>query len=151
LYKLVKISFEVWGFQTRVEDYAHKAIRDILLLGHRQAFAWIDEWFGMTVEDVRNYEKKMQEETNLKVMASAIVAGDGDETKTEEGKEAEDDEDKDGENFASAKTSPTKEATPGGPIPSSSSGTATGDGDGAVGANPVAAAAAGLRSWLNWS
>jgi len=23
-----------------------QAIRDILLLGHRQAFTWIDEWYG---------------------------------------------------------------------------------------------------------
>lgn len=36
-------------------------------MGHRQAFAWIDDWFGMTIDDVREYEKKMQEETNEKV------------------------------------------------------------------------------------
>ncbi|KAG8145488.1 hypothetical protein E2320_012014, partial [Naja naja] len=36
-YKLVTVKFEVWGLQTRV-------IRDILLIGHRQAFAWVDEW-----------------------------------------------------------------------------------------------------------
>ncbi|XP_070579315.1 cytoplasmic phosphatidylinositol transfer protein 1-like [Ptychodera flava] len=66
-YKLVKVKFEVWGFQTKVESYTHAAIRDILLLGHRQAFAWIDEWIDMTKEDVRNYEKKLQEETNQKV------------------------------------------------------------------------------------
>ncbi len=46
-----------------------QAIQDILLLGHRQAFAWIDEWFDMSVEDVRNYEKQQQEETNCKVNA----------------------------------------------------------------------------------
>ncbi len=23
-----------------------QAIRDVLLVGHRQAFAWIDQWFG---------------------------------------------------------------------------------------------------------
>ena len=36
-------------------------------MAHRQAFAWIDEWFGMTLQDVRDYEAKMQEETNEKV------------------------------------------------------------------------------------
>jgi len=25
---------------------AVQAVRDILLLGHRQAFTWIDEWYG---------------------------------------------------------------------------------------------------------
>jgi hypothetical protein len=44
-----------------------QAIREILLLGHRQAFAWIDEWFDMTLEQVREYEKKLNDETNKKV------------------------------------------------------------------------------------
>uniref|UniRef100_A0A1L8DYT7 Cytoplasmic phosphatidylinositol transfer protein 1 n=1 Tax=Nyssomyia neivai TaxID=330878 RepID=A0A1L8DYT7_9DIPT len=67
-YKLVNASFEVWGLQTRVEDFIQKCIRDILLLGHRQAFTWIDEWINMTMEDVRKYEKTKQDETNEKVL-----------------------------------------------------------------------------------
>ena len=68
--------------QARIEEFVHKvrlfrchnfsyfqmqSIREILLVGHRQAFAWIDEWFGMSLQDVRDYEVKMQEETNEKV------------------------------------------------------------------------------------
>lgn len=108
-YKLVTVKFEVWGLQTRVEQFVHKVsgtmvsgwggvwaetqlsspeggsywggsallvflfflfkgskhhlammgakafsslilppqvVRDVLLLGHRQAFAWVDEWIG---------------------------------------------------------------------------------------------------------
>ncbi|KAK3089332.1 hypothetical protein FSP39_002776 [Pinctada imbricata] len=67
-YKAVKVKFEVWGLQTKVEDFAHRSIRDILLLGHRQAFAWIDEWIDMSFEDIRDYEKKMHAETNDKVL-----------------------------------------------------------------------------------
>lgn len=74
-YKLVHASFEVWGMQTRVEDFIHKCIRDILLLGHRQAFAWIDEWHGMSLEDVRVYEEKMQAETNEKVQSKCEAEG----------------------------------------------------------------------------
>lgn len=62
------------------------SIREILLLGHRQAFTWIDEWFNMTLDDVRAYEKRIQDETNLKVMgdpvstdAAAAVSDDGEE------------------------------------------------------------------------
>ncbi|XP_071495707.1 cytoplasmic phosphatidylinositol transfer protein 1-like [Diadema antillarum] len=66
-YKLVRVKFELWGLQTRVENFAHKAIQDILLLGHRQAFAWIDEWIDMTEDDVRKYEERLQAETNRKV------------------------------------------------------------------------------------
>ncbi|XP_055591628.1 cytoplasmic phosphatidylinositol transfer protein 1 [Uranotaenia lowii] len=69
-YKLVQVSFEVWGFQTKVEDFIQRCIRDVLLLGHRQAFTWIDEWHGMSIEDVREYERKKQEEANEKVLIS---------------------------------------------------------------------------------
>uniref|UniRef100_A0A9J7XQ90 Phosphatidylinositol transfer protein cytoplasmic 1b n=1 Tax=Cyprinus carpio carpio TaxID=630221 RepID=A0A9J7XQ90_CYPCA len=66
-YKRVSCSFEVYGFQGRTEDFIHRNIRDILLVGHRQAVAWIDEWHGMTLEQVREYERKQQEETNSKL------------------------------------------------------------------------------------
>ncbi|XP_059423561.1 cytoplasmic phosphatidylinositol transfer protein 1-like [Carassius carassius] len=66
-YKRVTCSFEVYGFQGRTEDFIHRNIRDILLVGHRQAVAWIDEWHGMTLEQVREYERKQQEETNSKL------------------------------------------------------------------------------------
>ncbi|EDW01282.1 cytoplasmic phosphatidylinositol transfer protein 1 [Drosophila grimshawi] len=66
-YKVVHASFEVWGFQTKVEDFIQRGIREILLLGHRQAFAWVDEWHGWTLEDVRSYERQKQAETNEKV------------------------------------------------------------------------------------
>jgi hypothetical protein len=74
-YKVVKVHFGVWGLQTKVETFIHKGIRDILLVGHRQAFAWIDSWHGMTIEDVREIERKFQKETNSKVL--------GQESKTE--------------------------------------------------------------------
>lgn len=67
-YKLVSVSFEVWGLQTRVEDYVHRTIREILLVGHRQAVAWLDQWFSMTEEDVRKFESQMHTVTNEKVL-----------------------------------------------------------------------------------
>jgi len=69
-YKLVDVRFELSLLTGRVEEFVHKAVREILLVGHRQAFAWIDEWFGMTIEDVRDYEQRMQAETNEKVRLS---------------------------------------------------------------------------------
>lgn len=73
-YKLVHASFEVWGLQTTVEDFIQKCIRDVLLLGHRQAFTWIDEWFDMSIDDVRAYEKRTQNETNQRVLANSTTA-----------------------------------------------------------------------------
>lgn len=69
-YKAVNVKFEVWGLQTRVEEYVQGAIREILLLGHRQAFAWMDEWYNMTIDDVRAYEQEMQAKTNIKLKAT---------------------------------------------------------------------------------
>ncbi|XP_035387077.1 cytoplasmic phosphatidylinositol transfer protein 1b [Electrophorus electricus] len=66
-YKRVECSFEVYGFQGRTEDFIHKNIRDILLVGHRQAVAWVDEWHGMSLEGVREFEKRLQQETNSKL------------------------------------------------------------------------------------
>jgi len=66
-YKAVQASFEVWGIQTKAEDLIQKSIREILLLGHRQAFAWVDDWYDMTLADVRVYESEMQRRTNVKV------------------------------------------------------------------------------------
>ncbi|XP_074639124.1 cytoplasmic phosphatidylinositol transfer protein 1-like [Acropora palmata] len=68
-YKLVSVSFDVWALASRVESFVHRIIQDILLLGHRQAFAWIDSWIDMDIEDVRDYEKDMHEKTNHKVGA----------------------------------------------------------------------------------
>ncbi|XP_031419414.1 cytoplasmic phosphatidylinositol transfer protein 1 isoform X1 [Clupea harengus] len=66
-YKLVTVKFEVWGLQTRVEQFVHKVIRDVLLLGHRQAFAWVDEWIDMTMDEVREFERTIQAATNQKI------------------------------------------------------------------------------------
>lgn len=66
-YKRVQCSFEVYGFQTRTEEFIHRNIKDILLIGHRQAVAWIDEWHGLSLEEVREYEQEMHEKTNSKV------------------------------------------------------------------------------------
>lgn len=73
-YKVVQASFEVWGLQTKAEELIHSSIREVLTLGHRQAFAWIDEWHSMTLEDVRKYESEVHHETNTKV---AVEAGSG--------------------------------------------------------------------------
>ncbi|MEQ2233264.1 Cytoplasmic phosphatidylinositol transfer protein 1, partial [Ilyodon furcidens] len=42
-------------------------VRDVLLLGHRQAFAWVDEWIDMTMDEVREFERTIQEATNQKI------------------------------------------------------------------------------------
>jgi len=79
-YKLVEVKFDVWGLQGRIEEFVHRVMRDILLLGHRQAVAWIDDWYDMTISDVREYEEKMQKETNERLLQE--IKSDNSDAKT---------------------------------------------------------------------
>jgi len=57
IYKLQAVQFKYWGFQTKVEQWLHKSfVRDVILLGHKQAYTWMDEWCGMSMDDIRKLE-----------------------------------------------------------------------------------------------
>ncbi|KAJ2161015.1 hypothetical protein GGF46_001817 [Coemansia sp. RSA 552] len=58
-YKLVTVEFKWWGLQTTVEALIMSYTRKAMLLMHRQLFCDTDEWFGMTIDELR----KMEEET----------------------------------------------------------------------------------------
>eukprot|EP01099_Mayorella_cantabrigiensis_P007084 TRINITY_DN6124_c0_g1_i1.p1 TRINITY_DN6124_c0_g1~~TRINITY_DN6124_c0_g1_i1.p1 ORF type:complete len:164 (+),score=29.42 TRINITY_DN6124_c0_g1_i1:340-831(+) len=61
-YKVIKVDFQYWGLQSRVEQYIHRyGLRDILLLGHCQCFCWIDEWYDMTIEEIREMENTVKQ------------------------------------------------------------------------------------------
>lgn len=61
-YKLCRVEFKYWGMQSKIEKFIHDvALRKTMLRAHRQAWAWQDEWFGMTMEDIRILEKETQE------------------------------------------------------------------------------------------
>ncbi|EGG17511.1 phosphatidylinositol transfer protein 2 [Cavenderia fasciculata] len=62
-YKLVKVEFRYFGLQTKAENIIHKiGVRDVLQKAHRALFCWIDEWFGMTIEDIRKIEAQTKED-----------------------------------------------------------------------------------------
>ena len=64
-YKLYDIKFKWWGIQTRVEQIIANSVERLLRNFHRQVFCWIDKWFGMTMQDIRDIEdetkKKLDE------------------------------------------------------------------------------------------
>uniref|UniRef100_A0A4W5MZC1 Phosphatidylinositol transfer protein cytoplasmic 1 n=1 Tax=Hucho hucho TaxID=62062 RepID=A0A4W5MZC1_9TELE len=69
-YKLVTVKFEVWGLQTRVEQFVHKVRghSHTVLTGRRQHLDLPPPLFAdMNLDDVREYEKSMHEQTNIKV------------------------------------------------------------------------------------
>ena len=61
-YKLYSIKFKWFGLQTKVESVIQKTVFRLLFNFHRQVFCWIDKWFGMTIEDIRELESKTKED-----------------------------------------------------------------------------------------
>lgn len=41
-------------------SFVQTALRKTMLRAHRQAWAWQDEWHGLTMEDIREIEKQTQ-------------------------------------------------------------------------------------------
>ena len=61
-YKLYRVKFKWWGLQNKVESVIFRAVRRLLTNFHRQLFCWIDKWFGMTMDDIRQLEEKTKED-----------------------------------------------------------------------------------------
>ncbi|XP_035721689.1 protein retinal degeneration B-like isoform X3 [Vespa mandarinia] len=60
-YKLCRVEFRCWGVQTKLEKFIHDmALRKVMARAHRQAWAWQDEWYGLTMEDIREIERQTQ-------------------------------------------------------------------------------------------
>ncbi|CRG95217.1 phosphatidylinositol transfer protein, putative [Plasmodium gallinaceum] len=64
-YKLFTINIPYFGiFCSRIENWIISSLKDNILKYHRKAFCWIDEWFDLTIEDIRNIEKDVQKKLN---------------------------------------------------------------------------------------
>ncbi|CAN7988007.1 unnamed protein product, partial [Ixodes pacificus] len=78
-YKLCRVEFRYWGMQSKIEKFIHDvALRKTMLRAHRQAWAWQDEWVGLTMEDIRQIERETQEALARKMAADAAPEGDED-------------------------------------------------------------------------
>nr|XP_018915919.1 PREDICTED: protein retinal degeneration B isoform X2 [Bemisia tabaci] len=61
-YKLCRVEFKYWGMQSKAEKFIHDiALRKTMVRAHIQAWAWMDEWWGLTMEDIRKIEQETQE------------------------------------------------------------------------------------------
>jgi len=58
-YKLVTTRFRYPGFQNRVEAFIIDSQRDMMLRFQKLHYKWSDEWWGMTLEEVRGLEMAM--------------------------------------------------------------------------------------------
>jgi len=67
-YKLVTVEFKWWGLQTRVESFMMSMETNIFLKFHKQVFCWLDEWHGMSMEEIRVYEDELKDQLNKKMI-----------------------------------------------------------------------------------
>ncbi|CAF0833193.1 unnamed protein product [Brachionus calyciflorus] len=61
-YKLCRIECAFWGFQSKVEKLITESVlRNMILMSHRQAWCWQDEYLDLSIDDVRRLEIETQE------------------------------------------------------------------------------------------
>ncbi|KAK9154131.1 hypothetical protein Sjap_001611 [Stephania japonica] len=70
-YKLVTVDAPYWGFGYRLEQALLAAEKALFAESHRNCFSWIDEWFGMKVEKLRELEKQSDSSLNRKLHEAA--------------------------------------------------------------------------------
>jgi len=61
-YKFVTSEFKWWGLQGIVEQMLVDGQKDFMLSFNRKVFCWMDQWYGLSMEEVRNFEKETKEE-----------------------------------------------------------------------------------------
>lgn len=65
-YKFVTVDVPYWGFGQRLEKYISKTVqRKVQTEGHKKAFCWMDEWFGLTMDDIRKMEDETFDKLNM--------------------------------------------------------------------------------------
>jgi len=60
-YKLVKCQFKKLGLQSLVEHKVMGFEERVITKFHRQVFVWMDKWYGLSLDDVRAFEKEVHD------------------------------------------------------------------------------------------
>ncbi|RMZ94908.1 phosphatidylinositol transfer alpha isoform isoform X2 [Brachionus plicatilis] len=71
-YKLVSVEFKWFGFQGRIENFIQTSERRLFTKFHRQLFCWIDEWHGLTMDDIRKIEEQVQKELSKEIKEGVV-------------------------------------------------------------------------------
>ena len=71
-YKLITIEFKWLGLQGQMEAFIMRQQRRLLVNFHRQVFCWTDEWYGMTIEDIRRLEEETKAELEQKRLTGEV-------------------------------------------------------------------------------
>ncbi|XP_026153948.1 membrane-associated phosphatidylinositol transfer protein 2 isoform X1 [Mastacembelus armatus] len=80
-YKLCKVEFRYWGMQSKIERFIHDVgLRKVMVRAHRQAWCWQDEWYGLSIEDIRQLELETQLALAKKMAQYSLIEEAGTET-----------------------------------------------------------------------
>ncbi|KAL2611906.1 hypothetical protein R1flu_023598 [Riccia fluitans] len=72
-YKLVRVEANYWGVQNRLEKLMLNGVRQIVLLTHRNAFCFIDEWYDLTYEEICKREAEGRRQLKEAVKQPPII------------------------------------------------------------------------------
>lgn len=67
-YKLVTVEFKWFGLQGKIENFIQHIIQGVFTKFHRQLFCWLDRWYGMTLDEIRQIEEKTKRELDEVMM-----------------------------------------------------------------------------------
>ncbi|KAL3041898.1 hypothetical protein OYC64_019970 [Pagothenia borchgrevinki] len=87
-YKLCKVEFRYWGMQSKIERFIHDVgLRKVMVRAHRQAWCWQDEWYGLTIDDIRLLELETQLALAKKMAQFSLTEEGGAETSVSQDQE----------------------------------------------------------------
>ncbi|OMJ19147.1 Phosphatidylinositol transfer protein 2 [Smittium culicis] len=71
-YKAVTVEFIWFGIQGKVEALIHKLMKQVMIQFHRRLFVETDDWFGMTMQDLRKMEAEAAIELEKKRLGENV-------------------------------------------------------------------------------
>lgn len=66
-YKLVTIQMQIFAFQSRLESWILGTQGNYFVKFYKKVFCLLDEWYGMSMNDIRNMEDDVQRELDKKI------------------------------------------------------------------------------------
>ncbi|KAL1544156.1 phosphatidylinositol transfer protein 2-like [Salvia divinorum] len=89
-YKLVTIDVPYWGFGSKLQQALLAGEKALFLESHRNCFGWIDEWYGLNVDMMRELEKQSDSSLNEKLGRPGLVENGEESNGRLEGADAKD-------------------------------------------------------------
>lgn len=100
-YKVVTILFKIWGVQGKGESFLMDMESQIFLKFHKEIFCWLDDWYGLSVDEIIAKEKSFYDAME-DVLSVDDDGQDGEGSKKDKKKKSKKDRSAKGSNDASS-------------------------------------------------